>query len=1392
MKLFGLTLPNLGNVVNSIEGAAGVNSGGNPAANSVAATQAPTPQRTPTPVDINPGIQQAPPPPVPNTNPTIALPPSQQNKLTHNPVTNFIGGVVKPLEQFPLDAGASLYNNAVAPVFNLPQQNLKANPILGGAAKMADATGGVRQLVSSGAATALTLGTGGIDGLVKGGVDATAPGLSDAAAKYVTNGLSGGVVGGGLNAAQTAGQTGSTAKQTALSAAEGFGAGVGTGMLGTAASSVIRAGLGKLRTPQPTDTIIDQAPIDTPQTAQTMSQAGKDAADAIKNTQPTAPSTTTPGITPETPTATPREPVTTAPVVASPKTMATDSVVANPIPLANTGNEAFDKAFNNLSAEHTRVKSYAGSVDDIANRVTNDERLGSTLSQRLGRVIRKMFNPEQNQQIEDYLDGAINRTALSADQQIVADHLARLRSQGWDIRKIVATNKGDDIGHVTDYSPRISVNSIKSMTAGAAKSAGKKVSKSLTDRFSLESGHSMNRTMDKFSDLAGNTHYGSAHKLGFKDTGDGRIYQDSKGNLLTREHATKQELEDVGAGKYIRKASTNTALYHTDTLRLKAHADAVNEIATNPNAHGVWTREQVDNGTAPEGVKQIFGVEGLKDNYFASGKDANTIQQRLGFNTKSTPLGLRVYDALSNFVTQSIVLNPIYHGANQLVQTAMAAGNMPGFQGLPGHGWGTTLYHVMTVGEDDMHAVLEAGGGGSDYGAGAEGVLSQLTHGASKINANAMAAIELRLRAGLYKASIENGMKSEDAVKNINDFLGGTKEVNENIRRATLFAHYFKTMAGAIGKQVTHPIQQRGSIVNGATVAAFLTAMSYGYQKFTGNPNASVRLPGEIGLINSGVKSIQAARHGDALGAASIATNRINPVLKEPIEQFANRDMGTGKTLNNDRLGHATTTLFSPATQISQRVSGKRSVGELVANQLGLNSPHAAGNEAAPSGNANFLNTKGSTLDTKGSDPTGYQEEISSIAAKQALLKSVANDPKASSAVNNFSTYDRTSDGKIILDSSGQKASAWGQLLENGGLSDYQQYEKKIDPSNPTWNSPELNGNGKLNGQDYARLQIWAAYKSLPAGDIQKDTIAQQNSWIGNLENQVSAYDSKLSTLPGTVNAPNYVKYPSISAATTSTMNQIYTLGAIPVQNRTTAQVNQLKQLEKDPAVTAAHQAIENYTNQVRASWNGVGKPGLPKINYVAGESPQVQNFYAAYEAASTTARSAMRTSNPTMYSAMTNYLNASTLSSAEKDLGAAYYGAPLTSSALGDISNIGQYDVNSTKLSNGATQYSQFNSTPKNPFATNSSSSGSSAAYNKLVAETKQNSVNRDIEHSDKIEKNLFPKVKKARTTGRVFIKGAKQAPVMRNPGGLGIGTGKTPKVQLKSVQTNKKGKQT
>lgn len=978
------------------------------------------------------------------------------------------------------------------------------------------------------------------------------------------------------------------------------------------------------------------------------------------------------------------------------ETSGSTPLLVREVPRSNTGIPQLDKAINDVADEYTANKTYSGDVNSVAEQASGNERLGNRVSSRLGAALKKFLTPEENQAVEDFLDGhptdKMTATALK-----VANALRPLREQSHDVRAALKTT----VGKVVDYSPRILATSVKSAAKGAVKGVAKAVGK----KFSTESGFSESRVNDKFVGSK-DTLVGNPKQLGLTDRGNGSFH-DANGKIYKQIHATKEELTQAGVGEYARRTSTVNRLYHTETLGLKARGAAVEELKNNPNAHGLYTQDQVDNGVAPEGVRKIPGVDGLQDLY-ASDKDATQLQHRLGFSGKSTPLGLRAYDALSNVATQAIVLNPIFHGMNQLVQTGLAAGNLPGMKGIPGHGMIAVIKAIASLNEDDYHQVLEHGAGGSDYGASMENMLSKMTGGATKINAKTMAAIELKFHAGLYKASVEKGMKPAEAAENINKFLGDSKHINDSVRRATLFAHYFKTMSKAIGTQVAHPIEQRGSIVNAVTLASAFAGLSYGYQKLTGNKNANVRLPGELGLIKQAVGSGEALAHGDVLGGASILTNRINPVLKETGQQLFNKDLFTGQPVTasaGGRLGHAESSLLAPVATIGKVTEGSRSPTELVANQLGLNTPHAKGYQAAP--NAPLLNTPGS-ITSKTGDSTGYQQEQQYFKNLNKLKGQFSGDTSTSDSLSKY--LDRSHDpvtGQTIQESPADSMENAGALATNDKLRDaVQSFEKSQPQHDPMWDLPS------------GKLATLMTYRAQLEGSAEKTTLkanAQNGSdnWITDIQNKENAFYDSLPKLPGAKGSEANASTPAYPTFDPSTTKLMATYDAATPTQKTALEQNFGGEL------SSAFNQIAQWTNQMRIAQTGKATPQM--ASYPTA-SPQVQAIMNTYDAlpkgngpsGGSPDRSAWITANPAAYAQMQSYLTKVSLNSLITNAAKAQFaGTSPDQALLKDIKNVGTYDVATTTTPSGATAY-ELN--PAMAFSQSSTSSLSGSSSSKFT----------------------------------------------------------------------------
>lgn len=1241
-----------------------------------------------------------------------------------NPVTQFVANnVVKPLAQFPIDIGQGVMNQVVDPITGAvsgPTNPEQDTGVVGDLAREVGATGQAHQVVGSGIQTALTIGSGGIDSAIEAtGKAALENSVPDVVARLAPKLVSNAVQAGGFNAASAASQ-GETPGQIAKSGAVGVGFGASLPIVGEAVKALPKVAAKLTNTLEPAqaaDQAVDEAKPDTPQVTKTIKDAGQEAA--------------------QTPQATPTVPV--ADDLNPPKAQ-----IAQPsIPRVNTGFQEVDDAANKIVDRLTNPTEVSDKLESAINQ--SQSYGGARDAIKLKQALSKNLTKEQDEDVDAMLDGERPPHGGDATSFKVYNELQKVYEVAHGVRQAIDPS----VGKVVDYSPRNLVNK----AAVAARNAGSNVFskvKALANLNDLRSGHSESRTVGKFVDSKGDVHYGSRKDLGLVKHNDGTI-TDSAGTHYKPVKVGKYEIEQNTGYKYQHSQAANLGQYMRETTGLKAKAEVLQAIKAEPNKYGIYTQAQIDAGEAPDDVKPIASVPDLtdenKDPMYASPNTAKTLTDRLGFTTPHTSLVGRAYDAATSAATQFIVLNPFFHGMNQLYQSAIAAGNMPGV----GSGWIRLAKGVMDVNEDDITKYLDAGHSPT-YGADMQNILSKATHGATKLNSKAMAAIELRLRAGLYKASLDSKMTSEEAVSNIDRFLGDSKGIDKTARRLTLFGHYFKTMGQALGNQAIHPIENIGANVNAATLAALTAAVSYGYSEFTGNPNAHVRTPGELGLLEEGADAAvhvnpqqlaEGVIHGNtnqikgsvtggeiAQGSVpDVVTNHLNPVGKEIGEQLSNHDLYTGQAVTasaGGRLGHLESNVIAPAQIAGKVTAGKRSIPETVANEFGLETPHAKGYVAAPK--VSLLNTKGAITDTQGADKTGYQEQQNYFSSLNTLKKAVGSDIKDQAQLTDYLAKSRDPvTGAEIENSPAESIQSASMLYANNKVrSSVQAFEKSQPSHAPSWDlSP-------------SQLKTYEQYKAMYTGGADKTNILQNNPWITKIEQADTNFYNNLPKIPG-AKAPETNSqtptYPVFNPQTTSLLAQYD--NASPADRTTLLENN-------EEALSTAFNDIANWTNAMRKAEGAPALAGYPEA------SPQVQAIINTYDAlpkgngvdGGSPDRSAWITANPQAYAQMQNYLTSASVYSLIKNASEAQFaGSSANQELLKDVKNVGQYDIATTGTGSNE-QYSI------NPAAAYSQSSVSAASpstdysYSSQVsADEKQDTEARDAEKAAKAAKNATPK---------------------------------------------------
>jgi hypothetical protein len=937
---------------------------------------------------------------------------------------------------------------------------------------------------------------------------------------------------------------------------------------------------------------------------------------------------------------------------------------------ATTGVPEIDKAITNMGSHYDGTFQPAEpGIDGVIQTMHGMAAAGSQRAKELAKALKNGLTKEERHAVSDALEG-IKSPDLTPLAAKVVKGLKGLADKGIDIRQAVDPK----VNRVELYSPRILRSTLKNAIANAGLQ-GKGRLKSIFDLGDLSSPFSKSRQYGKFVDAKGNAVYGKATKLGLVHKGDG-VFKDAKGNTYKQATVTTRELEQNLPLDYLHDTAPIQGLYHKDTARLQAKAAALQELNTNPTQHGLLTREQVASGQFGDNYKPV-NVPGLVtadgEQYFANTKAAKLLERDgiLG-HPDARSLPGKVYDALTNIATQFIVINPLFHGANQLVQSAIASGNISGIGG----GWARLMKGVATVTHDDIYAYLSQGGHIPSYGSDVQTALSRATAGVSKLSSKGMHAIELRLRVGLYKASIEGGMAPKEAIKNIDTFLGDTHQLSRAMQRTTLFGHYFKTMVGSVGKQVAHPIANLGATVNTAAVAGILAGLTYEYQKFTGNPDAYVRMPGEIGMIKEGVKAVGEIKDGEV---PSIVTNRINPVAKEIGQQITDKDLFTGKPVTDTGRGqHVISTLFAPSQQASQVTSGKRSGAEVAENQLGLYTPHAKGYKAAENPKLDFLNKKfgGQVLD--GNGEAAQKAYFENLRTAQKTLK---GDTKTQAQFNDFlaRSHDPKT-GESIQNSPSQSIQNASALFDNDKLRQTVQAFEQSQPSHdPMWDLPD------------DQLKRFMQYKEQFTGDAAKTFLHDQandgvnGNWIDGITAKSNEFYKNLPVAPGGKGfraSDRTPKYPEFDP---------YTQGIMAAYDQASPDEKANLMNQYSGELSAAFQKIGTYTNQMRKA------EGAPEKNNFPEASPEVESIIKTYNSlpqhdgkkGGNASRFAWTQAHPEEYAKMQDYLTQATMYSLVNEAAKAQFkGATYSQKLLKDIKNAGQYDIATTTNADGTKGY--------------------------------------------------------------------------------------------------------
>lgn len=1240
--------------------------------------------------------------------------PSVLQQIGHDAGT-VAGAVVKPVIQFPLDLGSQI---ASSPLFGAGKVTPTQISPVKSLAKKVGATGSVHQTVGSGLQTALTLGSGGLSNAIENGASRIIPAVAPKiVAKVAPKVVSNAALGSAFNAT-AATSAGEKPGQIVKAGAEGTSAGL-IPVVGAAVRPVVRlAGksLDNIHLPTPEALPAEPTPVVPKE---------KSVAPAEQLVTPTQKAEAT--------IASQNAPEGT---IATPKTQG-----------ANTSMPNLNQAINDVSADYATKATHAADapIQDIVGKASNQSTISGRVVGNLRKALAKEFSKEENTQIRDILDnhpGALEAATPRAIEGAKA--LKPLYDQAFKVRQAIDPK----INRIQDYITRLRARAVGTVVKGGSDVMGK--IRNLSDITNLKSVFSLSRQDGKFIDKNGKVVYGNPTKLGLTQHKDGTI-TDAQGNSFKRAIVSTQNLEDATGVRYEKQISRLAGVYHTDTLSLKARAEALQALQKNPSSHGLYTIQEVDAG-ALGGRTKAYPVDTVDElrtpdgkSYYASKEDAQALSDNFGHPTPNNdPAILKAYEAASNVAQQSIVINFLIHTLNEFSNMLSGAGNLPGLKGIPGHGMITVLKNVINQNEGDVRDFLSnSDNHSSTFGKDLENVLSRATNGKSKFNGKLMAAIELRFRTALYKSGLQKNMTPKAAAENVNRFFGDKKAINQVVRDLTLFPHFLKTQAKIIYRQGRHPIEQRGSIANTALLAAALYGLDKAFQQATGNPNANLGPRGELSLLKQGGEVVKGVAQGKPSAVVNAVLNRANPVGKEIAQQASGTDFFTGQHLGGfkDRAGHVVSTTVAPAQTVGKVTSGKRSLAELAENQFNLNTPHAKGYQAAPK--VGFLNTKGA-ITSKTGDTTGYQQQASYFNNLDTLKKSAAGNKSDTDALNSY--LDRDHDpvtGQTIQASPEEtKNNAAALATKNGLRVNVQKFEQSQPSHDPMWDlSP-------------AKLATIMTYRSQLEGSAEKSNIlanAQSGSdnWIKDLQTKQQTFYNNLPKLPeakGSEANAQTPPYPVFDAHTTQIMNAY--------NSASTTDKTALEQQYGGELSTAFNQ-IAQWTNKMRVAQTGKDTPQMRAYPQADAATQAIINEYnnipkGGGPKGGNAYRAAWITANPDAYAKMQSYLTQVSVNSLITNAAKAQFaGTQPNETLLKDIKNIGTYDIATTKNSDGTTSYAL---NPAAAAAQYAAATSSYTPYTKTASDQGYKDI-RSLKYTNKIHtvsaKIKKPSIKLAKGTG-------------------------------------------
>lgn len=794
------------------------------------------------------------------------------------------------------------------------------------------------------------------------------------------------------------------------------------------------------------------------------------------------------------------------------------------------------------------------------------------------------------------------------------------------------------------------------------------------------------KTFDKFSDFLDKTpemapvrDMKPSLELRSSIVGDKQApkeFIDKAGNHYNIERGTSKEIEANTSTKYHKDALFNSAVDHTNAVNA-ANAKGFRDWFTNHpefKDHAVENTEKLPAGYTPDTTRYFPGYSFDKP----TTKLLNTYLGKADNNTSA--LG-RLYQTGNRAATQFITLNPLVHTQNLVAQAFSATGNAPlARSGILSHipsgpesviKAGRTLASLADPGARmaSLHDYLQAGGHLESYGKNQASAISDAFDklnlpDLNKSNAKVMSNIDTNIRVTAYKTLTNSGMSPAEAVSNIDNRLGKPDSSGKVAQNVGMFFHFFKSMAQSVGNQAAHPIKNLGSIANTAAVLGGVLAIDKGVRAATGNPNAHVKLPGELGLSNDvakvGMDAVRRNTDQAVSDTSNLVTSHVAPLINAAANQAYGKDLFTGQALNNttDRTNELVKNLVAPAQNVTKVQGGKMSLPEALTTELGgITTPHAAGNPAAPNfagkGVLSDFNAK-NTVPAQGSDKTGYSQEQQYYTAYDNATKGLTSNPKALAAFNlNYGPTKNPTTGKYASAPNVEMT-----VANSAALNAYPQALNAATQLNKTLQSQGQKIDPFFNLTP-AQQKAYNSYETMAPLSADRTDWLNKNPWYNQFSQQQSDYFNGLPA--GATGKPqNPIKYPTPNANVQQQMNQYSSI---------TNSAFKTQFLASHPDVVNQLADQTAYDNQVRVARGYAAVKGYPSA------TPQLESFINSYNNASKAQRTDIRNSNPSEYQNMIAYYDSGDLSTIATQASLSnLVGEPDTSQKeLKDISSIAQ-----------------------------------------------------------------------------------------------------------------------